>query len=185
MKQRIPSWRLATAALTGVMAAIAIAACGGSAAPKSSTTTSANTALKFAECMRSHSVPDFPDSGSGVADSLIVSNTYAKAGGKLLSESPQVVNTAANKCQKYSPDSLFGPVYTASQLAEVRAGGLVYAKCMRAHGIDYPDPLVTAGPGGHGYAWGLPPKSRVPFRSPAFKSAATTCRWPHSGEGLK
>lgn len=177
MKRRTPSWRQAAAALSALTATVAIAACGGSTAPRSTTTASVNTALQFAKCMRAHSVPDFRDSGSAASDdSLIISNTYAKQDGQLLSESAQVVQAAANKCQKYSPDSDFGPIYSAAQMAQLRAINLVYAKCMRAHGIDYPDPVTTRGPGGHGTEMGLPRNSPpLPWRSPAYESANYRC----------
>ena len=179
MKRRTPSWRHATPALAALTAATAIAACGASSAAKSDTTASTNTAVEYSECIRAHGVPDFPDPSLGRSEvSVIADSPHYKANGKFLSESPAQVDSAMSKCEKYSAYQSV-PIYTDAQMARIRAAALVYARCMRAHGIDYPDPGVTRGPGGRGFAVGLPGQELrahpLDVRSPAYQSANRTC----------
>jgi signal transduction histidine kinase len=77
------------------------------------------------------------------------------------------------------PDSAFGPRLTAAQLARVQSGALAMAACMRGHGVDIPNPIVTAGPGGHGLEYGFTraerDSHRFAFRSPAYNAVNHTC----------
>jgi len=83
--------------------------------------------LKYAQCMRSHGVVDFPDPSSN--GTILVGGT--------VSQSPQYP-AADNTCRKLLPN---GGVPTAAQQAQGIAQLLKFSVCMRAHGIsDYPDP---------------------------------------------
>ncbi len=83
--------------------------------------------LKYAQCMRSHGVVDFPDPSSN--GTILVGGT--------VSQSPQY-RAADETCQKLLPN---GGVPTAAQQAQGIAQLLKVSVCMRAHGIsDYPDP---------------------------------------------
>jgi hypothetical protein len=83
--------------------------------------------LKFAQCMRSHGVVDFPDPSSN--GTILVGGT--------VSQSPQYP-AADETCQKLLAN---GGVPTAAQQAQGIAQLLKFSVCMRAHGIsDYPDP---------------------------------------------
>jgi len=48
-------------ALGAVSCAVALAACGSSGQPAAATSSGYTQRLKFADCMRSHGVPNFPD----------------------------------------------------------------------------------------------------------------------------
>ena len=83
--------------------------------------------LKYAQCMRSHGVVDFPDPSSN--GTIVVSGS--------VSQSPQYP-AADETCHKLLPN---GGIPTAAQQAEGLAQLLKVSVCMRAHGIrDFPDP---------------------------------------------
>ena len=86
--------------------------------------------LKFAQCMRSHGVVDFPNPSS--------SGTISVDGA--VSQSPQYP-AADETCRKLLPN---GGVPTAAQIATGLAQLLKVSVCMRAHGIkDFPDPTAS------------------------------------------
>ncbi|MGH8987794.1 MAG: hypothetical protein ACRDXC_04245 [Acidimicrobiales bacterium] len=83
--------------------------------------------LKFAKCMRSHGVGDFPDPSPN--------GTISVNGA--VSQSAQF-QAADNTCRELLPN---GGIPTAAQQAEGLAQLLKVSVCMRAHGIrDFPDP---------------------------------------------
>jgi signal transduction histidine kinase len=65
------------------------------------------------------------------------------------------------------------PRYTAAQMARIRAGALKTSRCMRAHGLNYPNLQVGRGPGGHGFELSVPPRSVG--RNPSFKADNILC----------
>lgn len=87
--------------------------------------------LKYAECIRSHGVSDFPDPGP------------AKGGGFAFGVQPDAnprsptpqFEAAEKACQKDVPPGL------AETPAQMAANALKYTECMRSHGEpDFPDP---------------------------------------------
>jgi hypothetical protein len=117
---------------------------------------------KFAACMRTHGVPNFPDPN---AQGMI---QFGSATG-IDPHSPKF-SSAVHACQKLLPHGLGPP--TAAQLAQVQQQLLAFSKCMRAHGItDFPDPQsngdmgVTAQPG-----------SDLAPNNPQFQSAQRACQ---------
>ncbi len=128
------------AALTGLAM---LAACGVSVSAGSSGSPPAGSspyqqALAYAECMRSHGVPNFPDpNGHGGFDirSQVVNGVVQGVD----QNSPQFVS--ANKaCEKLMPSGGQGsPAQHRQQMSEL----LRLAQCMRAHGIpNFPDPTA-------------------------------------------
>lgn len=126
--------------------------------------------------MRSHGVPNLPDPGPEGGIQLT-------AGSGINTNSP-AFKAAQARCAKLLPYGRPGGPAPPSEQAEQQM--LALSKCMRAHGLsDFPDP--TAGPppsdpqefsiaiGRAGVSL-LVPKA-VDVRSPAFKQAATTCRF--------
>jgi len=150
-------------------ASLAIAACGGSSSANSTAAATANTGLKFASCVRAHGVPDYPDPRAG----KVTVDTHT------LSESTQVVNAALSKCQNLAPGPNLGPRLSTAQLAKVQAGALALAKCMRGHGLVYPDPVVAPGPGGRGFEIGWPRSEQkeqpIHYQTQAFRTANAEC----------
>lgn len=122
----------AAAALLTVTALVA--ACG------TTTTTTAGTgasqqfasALKFARCMRQHGVPAFPDPKNPGGFS-----TQALAA--LGTSSPQFVS-AQTTCERLLPND---GQQTPAELQQSVKSGVRFARCMRAHGVNFPDPGIS------------------------------------------
>lgn len=114
---------------------VAVAACGSSHTTGSR---SSSPALKFADCMRAHGVPTFPDpSGGGGGNNL--------AGTGINPQSP-AFTSARRACARLAPGGAAGRVKaTETQfLAALR-----FAACIRAHGFpSFPDPTRVDSPPG-------------------------------------
>jgi hypothetical protein len=163
---------------------IAVTACGGSSSPnKSASTNSGNPGLKIAECMRAHGVPNFPDPTGNGATQIQQSNNGSSSsisvGGVHIDASAPAFQTAMNECQKYAPQP---PPISGAQLAALKQGALKMAACMRAHGVtNFPDPVVSTGPGGHGVGIRIGIKQAAASggaldpNAPAFRKANAIC----------
>jgi hypothetical protein len=142
--------------------AIALGACGSASKPGMSG--SADTqAVKYADCLRAHGMPNFPDPSSNGA-------SHGPA--------PAPTHAAAQACAKLQPPGmhLHGP--PAPSVAELRVA-LAFARCMRKHRFSqFPDPLTTVsdvatltlGPGEY-----FPDLGPTEVHSPAFRRAAKAC----------
>jgi hypothetical protein len=82
--------------------------------------------LDYAKCMREHGV-DFPDPVNGRFE------LKQRAGEE------QKTKEAENACRPIL-DQAKPPPIDEGQLAEAKEAALDYAKCMREHGVDMPDP---------------------------------------------
>lgn len=163
-----PSGRMG--ALLAILGIVALAACGstsGSAAGTSSSSavSSAYTqALAYAQCMRGHGIPSYPDPDSK-------GQFYIANGSKdpTANVSTSVLNAAATACRKLLPASMVKPPSgqgsTADQAAQLR-----WAACMRSHGEpDFPDPASNG-------SFTLP--SGMDAESPQFQAALKACPRP-------
>jgi hypothetical protein len=147
------------AALAGI--AVLAVACGGEPPAGSgpgSGQTAYQQALAYAQCMRSHGVPSFPDPTS---QGLITYGPVDIRSARYLS---------ANKiCQHLLPPG--SPLTTAQKRQDVRQA-LKFAGCIRSHGVPgFADPATT----GSGATVGF----RVPRadqNSPQFQGAVRACR---------
>jgi hypothetical protein len=186
-----------------VLAAVVVAACAGSPAPSVATLAGSDATpapgasatpaaslspedamLAFAECMRDHGI-DMPDPVIVGTGSAVGGVFQGSAGVDGSSEDPgparpdpKEIEAASEACRQYLP----GPAEGAPQLTtEQQDAMLAFAKCMRDHGIDMPDPVfgqgggfsiqVGGGDGGPGTnASGGPD----PF-SPEFQAAQEAC----------
>jgi hypothetical protein len=171
----------ATAVAVGTLALL-FAACGSSAGPgvaslgSTTTTNAVGTAspspfqgmnqeyqytLSYAECMRTHGVPNFPDPTRN-AQSIHFS-VYGN------SDSPQS-SSAHRTCEHLLPDN--GGLPTASQAAAETTKLLQWAHCIRSHGVpNFPDPRVTSNSRMFGVS--VPPASLQ--NSPQFRRAEKSC----------
>jgi hypothetical protein len=167
----------ATAGALAVVLVLALTACGGdsnSGGVASLTDTAGQTttdgdrsskaadskdpqeaALEYARCMREHGV-DFPDPVNGRFEFKVDRTDQRK------------VAEAQKACQDILKDSM--PQMTEEQQAEMRDAALDFAKCMRKHGIDMPDPKF---PEGGGMLMTMPRGSE---RDPEFKEAQEACQ---------
>jgi hypothetical protein len=158
-------------------AGLSLSACGGTSSPGAGGSTSpANTAannskaLEFAECMRTHGVPNFPDPTGGQID-LRVQQTPNSTSVNGVEVNGPAFQTAMKNCQSYLPN---GGHPTAAQTAKAKSQALAMSKCMRTHGVpNFPDPQFQTGPnGGIGVrisGAGINPNS------PAFQIAQKDC----------
>jgi hypothetical protein len=117
-------------------------------------------ALKYAHCMRSHGVADFPDPSTD--GNFSFDNTNGIGLG-----SPQF-QAADKTCRILLPN---GGQPTPAQQAQFMAQALKFSRCMRAHGIlDFPDPssgglTIHGGPG-----------SDLNPGNPRFSAAQSACQ---------
>jgi hypothetical protein len=104
---------------------------GGSSSPESSASTQQKM-LAYAQCVRTHGVPNFPDpNGSGV----ITKEAAIKAFKEVSNSQVEAAQTA---CQHLQPN---GGEPNRAQLAQHLSDLLAFAGCIRTHGIqNFPDP---------------------------------------------
>jgi hypothetical protein len=89
-------------------------------------------ALEYAKCMREHGV-DFPDPVNGRFEFKAERRDQRK------------MQEAQEACRDILRDA--APPLTEEQEAELRQAALDFAKCMREHGVDMPDPKFGQGGG--------------------------------------
>jgi hypothetical protein len=118
------------AAALAVAGGLGVAACGSSLKPH----VGDPLATEFADCMRAHGVPSFPDSAGGGGGINL-----ASAG--INPQSP-AYKSARQACRRLAPGSNAPSRATESQVL----AALTFAECMRTHGFaDFPDPTVVQG----------------------------------------
>jgi hypothetical protein len=144
----------------------AIAACGSSS-PSTDPPASRDPAVTYAQCLRGHGVPTFPDPSPG-APPRIPSNIDAEA-------------PAFKAAQAACAGLLQAGGESGWSSASRRAQLLAIARCMRLHGIaSFADPTSSPPPPGNGnvmFADGvyLAVGPAAGQRSPGFRTAADRC----------
>jgi hypothetical protein len=135
--------RIVASAALSLLAAISVAACGGSNSPSPSPSgavgqspkTSIADAYKYSVCMRNHGVENFPDPHVSSSSGQQSIN---------LSLSPGVAHSLAfksarNACGHLVPGANSGP--SAPQQQAQTEALVSFAQCMRKHGFSrFPDP---------------------------------------------
>jgi hypothetical protein len=154
---------LAAALLSAAVPAFAAAGCGGGAAASDTPLVDRQAAaLKYVRCLKDHGI-----NAEVTADGGIGVRFGAKPGrgsdkppagtdpGKKMLGPPPEMRRAEAACKKYSPKQGGTPQQRAAAQQKALADALTFARCMRAHGIHWPDPqasgdggLVQAGPSG-------------------------------------
>ena len=119
-----------------------LAACGGGSAPAAAAQTTYQKTLAYAQCVRVHGVPGFPDPGpNGQVPKTAVVRAFS-------STSNSVAQSASKACQHLMPQGGLGPQrpqLSASQQQQLQAQVLRAAKCIRSHGVpNLPDPTVDS-----------------------------------------
>jgi hypothetical protein len=141
---------------------------GGSTAARGSSA-DANKALTFAECMRSHGVPNFPDPTGGRIN-LQIQRTPNSMKVNGVEVNGPAFQSAMQACHSQLPNGGKGP---AGSNPAARQAALKFSQCMRSHGVSgFPDPVF------HGPAVGiqLNPGTGIDPSSPAFKAAQQACQ---------
>ncbi len=129
-------------AVLSLIAVVALISACGSSAPVGSITGSGgatNTAanaqkgVKFAECMRSNGVSEFPDpgaSGSFTIDEVV--------NGSSLDPNAPAFKQAISACKSLEPAGFEGGARSTQQ----QSAALKFAQCIRENGVtDFPDPV--------------------------------------------
>jgi hypothetical protein len=115
--------------------------------------------LAYAECMRAHGEPSFPDP-------VLTSHSVSFGAGSNIDQHSQQFVSASTTCKRLVPDG--GPP-SAAQIQAAVARMLKNAECMRAHGVTtFPDPTVN------GHNIGISLKGLDP-NSPQFQAAQNAC----------
>jgi hypothetical protein len=161
-----------TAVMAVAATSLVLAACGadgGSGGGKSDREKFQEYALKQAECMRRHGI-DMPD---------------PKPDGGLLMDNrdvnPEEFERAQRACERELGKPPI-PELSEEEQREFREAALKFARCMRSHGVDMPDPTFGAngevrieiGPDGRGMD---------PEDDAAFRAAEAQCRKYQRGPG--
>jgi hypothetical protein len=142
-------------------AALLLAACSGGISTVTTALTAYQKALAYAQCMRTHGVPKFPDPDSR--------GIFAVSPSELGPTNGAQFRNADKTCRHLLPG---GHPMTPAQQRQVTAQALRFVACMRGHGVpDFPDPIVNAQ--GIGFRLG---KGGPSPRSPQFKAAQQACQ---------
>ncbi len=136
-------WRRVGPAAAGLGLALSLAivasGCGGSSSAASagggsSTSADRNDAqVKLARCLREHGV-DVEDPAPGRGGAIGI---RGKRGDE------QKLEQAQKACQKLVPGGFKEP--TPEEQEKFKDAALAFARCMRAHGVDMPDPKFDRG----------------------------------------
>ena len=115
--------------------------------------------LAYAQCMRTHGEPSFPDP-------VLTSHSLSYPAGDINQHSPQFTS-AAKTCKRLVPQ---GGAPSAAQMQASIARMLKHSECMRTHGItNFPDPVVSD------HSMGISLKGIDPSTS-QFQAAQTACQ---------
>jgi hypothetical protein len=161
---------LVTVVAFGALTVLLAACGGGSSKTGTATATGAQfqARLNLAKCFRAHgiNVPD-PTPGGGPAEG-------GQAFRRLRSYPQAQIDAARQGCQQYFAQAFPQLSLTPAQRAQRLQQLTKFAQCMRAHGINIPDPTPnTNGFGGAGFGRQF---RSIDRNSPAFQSAMTACQ---------
>jgi len=119
---------------------------------------------KFAQCMRSHGIPNFPDPSSGGAISI--------GPGSGIDPSSPKFQQATAACDKLLPN---GGQPSPQQIEKMQKAALAFSACMRKHGLtDFPDPTFSGG--GAQLRIRVGSSSDLNPSSPIFQAAQKACQ---------
>ncbi len=162
-----PRQRLVVAAITAAagVGMLAAACGGGSSSDTAGGSAGYQKAVAYAQCVRSHGVPTFPDPNSqGQFPAVQIGRNGV---------TQQALQSAQNACRQLQPNGGSG---TGQQQEGKLTQALDFSRCMRAHGVpNFPDPSTSDG----GIGYNL---SGVDTDSPQYQSAQQACR-SQSGKG--
>jgi hypothetical protein len=182
-------WRRAWPQRVGLLAAVAglallTVACssnssstgtGGSPQAASVTPSASHQAVAFAQCMRAHGVPNYPDPGS-VSGPINPSQ---------LGVSDATYQSAKTTCTRLDPPPQQSAGLTTAQEQHVLGELLNFSRCMRSHGVpNFPDPNSASTIWGSGGGSLFTTPSSINTSSTQFSSAQNACKslMPSSGE---
>jgi hypothetical protein len=144
--RRSSPWTIFCLIAVALCACLALAACGGSGGSDPSGELSGQRVneqkmVKFAKCLREHGVDAETSKGSegkGFGIHITSGGAQGKEGGSPSGPPPQF-KAAQSACKRYAPAAPFESL-TPAQKAEEKQKALEFARCMRSHGVEVPDP---------------------------------------------
>jgi hypothetical protein len=137
------------------------AAAGSGASPSASSTYAKEVA--YAQCMRSHGVPQYPDPNS---------NGQTDLNGATINMQSAAFQSATKACQSLAPN--LGQSSNSQQQNVTNA--LKFAQCMRSHGVpQYPDPDSNG-------SFHISVSSGINPQSPTFEAAEQACQGLMTGQ---
>jgi hypothetical protein len=162
--------------LAAVAVAIGVAACGSSASTSSTTASGGsavvaptdaqlNARVALAKCLRAHgiNVPDSVANGGATARAAVQQLVAQYGLTKLL-------QLSETDCKSSVVAAFPALNLSAAQIAQRRQQALKFVECLRAHGINVPDPAAS------GLRVGIVKAlSNIDVNSPAFIKANTAC----------
>ncbi|HXC18787.1 MAG TPA: hypothetical protein VNT80_02655 [Acidimicrobiales bacterium] len=129
--------------IVAALAGLSLAACGATHTPNvagvGTTTLAPSTgngvasnagAFAFAQCMQTRGVSNFPEPNSR--------GIFPKETPEQLGVTESKYRSTQRACDHFLPNGGNGP--SAAEIQHVTELGLEFARCMRAHGVDLPDP---------------------------------------------
>jgi len=162
--------RRPTAALAMIAMVALISGCGSSAPGETgsgganNTAANAQKAVKFAECMRSNGVSQFPDPGASGKFTI-----DAVANGSSVDSSTPAFKQAISACKDLEPAGFMGVKRSSQQ----QQAALKFAQCIREDGVkDFPDPI----PNGPLVDTGRIPSAAEPGGMSVLRAAMQKCR---------
>lgn len=147
--------------LLATSAAVSAGCGGGNNDPTNTAASDSANAVKFSQCMREHGISDFPDPDSQGRIGINVTP------GSDLNPNNAQFKAAQKACAKYRERS--AGHFDKAQQQQMQQAALSYARCMRAHGVNFPDPQFSGGKVTMGGP-GLNPND------PNFRSANQACQ---------
>lgn len=167
------------AGLAVIAMVVMISACGSSAPAETGsggggdpTATAHEKGVKFAECVRSHGVSNFPD--PGVSGNLTID---AVANGSSVDTSTPAFTQAISACKALEPAGFMGSKRSSQQ----QQAALKFAQCIRANGVkDFPDPI----PNGPLVDTNRIPSAAEPGGMSALHAAMQKCRDAAAAAGV-
>ncbi len=145
---------------------------GGSSGGGATLSLKTADAAKFAACMRTHGVPNFPDPTSQGAIQIGPSSGIDPGSASF--------QAAQQHCSSLLPN---GGHPSPQQQAKMRAGALAFSACMRKHGLEnFPDPTFSDG-GAHLKITGGAGSNLDP-QSPVFQAAQKACNGKLPGRAV-
>lgn len=130
--------------------------------------------VAFAQCMRTHGVPEFPEPSEG---KLIIHNSNRNGHASGVNPESSQFQAASKACKKLAPNG--GKPPSPAEQAKAQEQALKFSSCMRSHGVpNFPDPEFSHGGGTVrikiGGRKGGP--SGIDPSSPQFQAAQKACQ---------
>jgi hypothetical protein len=175
----MPSLRSRRTLAALIAATLPLAACGSSESNSSGATGTGaaapadyTRALQFAQCMRTHGVPNFPDLKANGNGGLLVQASPGATKVNGVTVNGPAFQSAMQACRSKLPNGGRPRPLSAARRQQM----LQFSQCMRAHGISgFPDPTFSSGGGAQ---LQLNRNSGINPQSPAFQAAQKACGAP-------